>query len=213
MRFDKTFNTLSLPLPVLGDILVVQPAFIFPKADTTTNTTTITTITNTSSGGGETADTAEDLKAGSNYLLGFALCIFAAATCAVSNVLNVRINQSNERVTTAHLLLMSGVFSVLLALASTVFLPNRLLTDPYSLPPSSALALPVAAVMTLLAFWFVTLAVTITHRPTLISMLRSTEIILSLLTESVWWGHPPHYLSVLGSLLVTKTALSTLSDH
>ena len=98
---------------------------------------------------------------------------------------------------------MSGVFSVLLALASTVFLPNRKLTDPLSLPLSSALALPVAAVMTLLAFWFITLAVSITHRPTLISMLRSTEIILSLVTESVWWGHPPHYLSVIGSLLVT----------
>ena len=120
---------------------MVQPSFIFPKANTptliTTNTTTLITITTTNSsssssissngddGGVLTPESAEDLKAGSDYLLGVGLCLFAAATCAVSNVLNVRINQSNERVTTAHLLLMSGVFSVLLALGSTVFLPNQ----------------------------------------------------------------------------------------
>ena len=97
---------------------------------------------------------------------------------------------------------MTGVFSVLLSLASTVILPNRLITEPQSVPLSSALALPVAAVMTLLAFWFITLAVSITQLPTLISMLRSTEIIISLGTEAVWWGQPPDYLSVIGSLLV-----------
>lgn len=89
----------------------------------------------------------------------------------------------------------------------------RLLTAPKSLPLSSALALPVAAVMTLLAFWFVTLAVTITARPTLVSMLRSTEIILSLVTESVWWGQPPHYLSIIGSLLVTLGDIVRLGSH
>ena len=186
---------------------MVQPSFLFPSPAHNTSTSS-------GGGGGLTPLTAEDLKQDSdNYLLGVALSLFAAATCAASNVMNVKITQSNEAVTTGHLVLVAGLFSVLLPLLSSVFLPNRLLTAPQSLPLSSALALPVAAVMTLLAFWFVTLAVTITHRPTLISMLRSTEIILSLLTESVWWGHPPHYLSVLGSLLVTKTALSTLSDH
>ena len=205
MRFYRTFNTLRLLLPVLGDILVVQPSFIFPKTNTP-NTTTPTITTNTSSddeGGVLTPDTAEDLRAGSDYVLGVGLSLFTAAGVAVSNVLNVRITQSNERVTTAHLLLMSGVFSLLIALGSTVFLPNRLITDPQSLPLSSALALPVAAVMVLMAFWFITLAVSITYQPTLVSMLRSTEIILSLGTEFVWWGHLPHYLSVIGSLLVT----------
>ena len=204
VRFYRTFLTLSLLLPVLGDILVVQPSFIFPNTNTT-----VTTNTNTSSdvngvsGVEMTPDSAEDLKQGSHYMLGVGLCLFAAATCAGSNVLNVKITRSNERVSSVHLLLLTGVFSLLLSLASTVFLPNRLLTGPQSLPLSSALALPVAAVMTLLAFWFVTLAVSITRHPTLVSMLRSTEIILSLVTESVWWGRPPHYLSVLGSLLVT----------
>ena len=159
-----------------------------------------------------TPDSAEDLKQGSHYMLGVGLCLFAAATCAGSNVLAVRLTKSNERISTVHLLLLTGVFSLLLSLASTVFLPNRLLTGPQSLPLSSALALPLAAVMTLLAFWFLTLAVSITRRPTLVSMLRSTEIILSLVTESVWWGRPPHYLSVLGSLLVTICTYQSLSS-
>ena len=158
-----------------------------------------------------TPDSAEDLKQGSHYMLGVGLCLFAAASCAVSNVLNVKITRSNERVSTVYLLLLTGVFSLLLSLASTVFLPNRLLTGPQSLPLSSALALPLAAVMTLMAFWFVTLAVSITRHPTLVSMLRSTEIILSLVTESVWWGHPPHYLSVIGSLLVTFCVINNLT--
>ena len=85
-----------------------------------------------------------------------------------------------------------------------------LITAPLSLPTTSAVILLVSALMTFLAFWFITLVVTITKSPTLISMLRSTEIILSLVTESVWWGEPPHYLSVLGSLLVTFVLYCTV---
>ena len=173
----------------------MQPSFIFGRAETPITTTDGVRLS-------PPPETAEDLKQGSQYYLGVGLCLFVAASVAVSNVINVRIKRSNERVSTAHLLLMTGVFSVLLGLTSTVFLPNRLMTDPLAMPLSSALALPVAAVMTLLAFWFITLAVTITQLPTLISMMRSTEIIISLGTEAVWWGQPPHYLSVIGSLLV-----------
>lgn len=108
---------------MVGDILVVQPSFIFP----TTNTTIINTTNSSAGDDGELTppDTAEDLKAGSNYLLGVGLCLFAAASCAVSNVLNVKIKGSNESVTTAHLLTTTGLASLLLALVSTVFLPNR----------------------------------------------------------------------------------------
>ena len=180
---------------------MVQPSFIFASP-----------ANNSSSSGGLTPFTAEEMKQGTDYLLGVALSLSASATCAASNVMNVKISQSNPSVTTGHLVLVAGLFSVLLPVLSSVLLPNRLLTDPLSLPLSSALALPVAAVMTLLAFWFVTLAVRITHRPTLVSMLRSTEIIISLLTESVWWGQPPQYLSVIGSLLVTFYVLSQHSQ-
>ena len=147
---------------------MVQPSFLFPSPAHNTNTST-----SRGGGGGLTPLTAEDLKQDSdNYLLGVALSLLASATCAASNVMNVKISQSNEAVTSGHLVLVAGLFSVLLPLISSVLLPNRLLTDPQSLPLSSALALPVAAVMSLLAFSFVTLAVTITTRPTLVSMLR-----------------------------------------
>ena len=172
----------------------MQPSFIFGRTETTITTTDGVKLSQ--------PKTAQDLKQSSQYYLGVGLCLLVAAIVAVSNVINVKIKKSNEDVRTTHLVLMTGVFSILLSLLSTVFLPNRLITEPLSMPLSSTLALPVAAVMTLLAFWFITLAVTITQLPTLISMLRSTEIIISLGTEAVWWGQPPHYLSVIGSLLV-----------
>ena len=184
---------------------MVQPSFIFPSPGPPHNNNSNNNnnnITN-SSGDGLTPLTADDLKQDSqNYLLGVGLSLFASATCAASIVMNVKITESNASLTTEHLVLAAGIFSVLLPVISTVFLPNRLITEPLSMPLSSALALPVAAVMTLLAFWFITLAVSITQLPTLISMLRSTEIIISLGTEAVWWGQPPDYLSVIGSLLV-----------
>ena len=72
---------------------MVQPSFIFPSENTnTTNTTTTTTNTTTT-----TTITVEDLKAGSNYIIGVGLCLFTAASVAVATVINVRIQRSNPR--------------------------------------------------------------------------------------------------------------------
>ena len=178
---------------MLGDILVVQPPFIFPAPTNHTGTNR----------SGDPAS-AEEMKESSTYFLGVALCLLTAAACALANVVNVSVMKNNARITTDHLMLTSGIFSILLSLLSTPFLPNRLITDITSLPLTSAASLAVSAVMTLLAYWFITLAVTRTKSPTLISMLRSTEIVLSLGTEALWWGEPPGWLSVSGSLLVTS---------
>ena len=86
-------------LAVLGDIFVVQPSFIFPSAE---------------AGGG-----AEHLKQSSNYILGVVLSLSVAAAVALSNVMNVRIQERNQSVTSIHLVLLTGVFSVLLSLIST----------------------------------------------------------------------------------------------
>ena len=179
---------------MLGDILVVKPSFIFPGHVNNTNSTNVIEVT---------VESPEDLKESDNYMVGVCLCLYVSAACAMSNVINVSVMESNERITTSHLMVTSSVFSVLLSLASTVLLPNRLITAPLSLSLASAASILVSAVMTFLAFWFVILAVTITNSPTLITMLRSTEIVLSLVTESLWWGELPQYLSILGSLLVT----------
>ena len=177
---------------------MVQPPFIFPVSSNHTST-------NTSSDSGPVS--AKEMKEGSGYFLGVAICLCAAAACALANVVNVGVMKSNARITSVHLMLTSGLFSILLSLLSIPFLPNRLITDITSFPLTSAASLAVSAVMTLLAYWFITLAVTCTKSPTLISMLRSTEIVLSLGTEAVWWGEPPSWLSVSGSLLVTSVII------
>ena len=190
---------------MLGDVLVVQPSFIFPprptKQPTTTNLTNLTTDLTTDLTS-RSYETAEEMKEGGDYWLGVGLSLYVAAAVAMANVINVGVMKTNEVISTVHLMLMSGVFSVLLSLLSSLLLPNRLVTDPLSLPLNSIAFLLVSAVMMFVAFWSISLAVTITKTPTMISMLRSTEIVLSLGTESVWWGQPPHYLSVIGSLLV-----------
>ena len=186
---------------VLGDILVVQPSFLFPTSSATHTSTNITSSTS-SNLTSQSYTSAEEMKAGGEYLLGVGICFSVAAACAMGNVINVGVMKANERITTVHLMLMSGVFAVLLSLLTSLLLPNRLLTAPLSLSLTSTLSLLLSAGMTFMAFWFISLAVTITKTPTLISMLRSTEIVLSLGTESIWWGQPPHYLSIIGSLLV-----------
>ena len=65
-----------LPL-VLGDILVVQPSFIFGRAETPITTTDGVRLS-------PPPETAEDLKQGSQYYLGVGLCLFVAASVAVS---------------------------------------------------------------------------------------------------------------------------------
>merc|ERR1711892_425115 len=119
---------------------------------------------------------------------------------AAANVLSAKCNQMD--ITTSMLMLVSGFSSLLLSLFSSIFLSNRLLTDPLSLSIEAALLLPGSAFMTMIAYWTITLAVSITRHPTLINMLRSTEIIISLVTESLWWNKLPGTLSLVGSLLV-----------
>ena len=109
-------------------------------------------------------------------------------------------------------MLVSDISSFLLSLISTSFLPNRLLTYPQSLSLKAALLLPVSAGITMVAYWTITLAISITHHPTLISMLRSTEILISLVTEALWWNELPGTISLLGSLLVSACVL-TMAAH
>ena len=97
--------------------------------------------------------------------------------------------------------------TLLLSLICLTFLDNRLLTSPTSLSLKAAFLLLVASVVTMVAFWTITLAINYIRNPTLISMLRSTEIMISLVTESFWWHQLPGLLSLFGSLLVSVSVL------
>ena len=80
--------------------------------------------------------------------------------------------------------------------------PNRLVTAPLSLSSLSWALLLTTASLTLLAFWWLVLAVSLLQYPTLVQMLRSTEICLTLATEAVYTAQAPDPASALGSLLV-----------
>jgi len=221
----KIYSVILCVLIIVGDVLVVRPSFLFASEDENEvidedlnhPTLLLTNETITNQNDTEPSLTEEELKNNGHYYIGVGLCLYAAAAVSVANVINVSVIKSNESITTSHLVTMSGIFSVVLSLISTFFMANRLVTDPASLSLRAAIALPITSVMTLLAFWFITIAVTMTQHPTLVSMLRSTEIIISLVTESIWWGHSPHYLSIIGSLLVmfcvvTMTGAESLKE-
>jgi len=174
-------------LVVVGDVLVVQPQFLFGDKDST--------------------DYKEDgEKRGEFYFLGVALCFYAALCGAINNVSIAQCTKMN--VSTNQLMLVSGTFSVALSLVAISFMDNRLIFSPQTLPLKAASLLPFSAILTIVAFWTITLAVSLTRHPTLISMLRSTEILISLVTESIWWNHLPGLLSLFGSLLVAICVFS-----
>ena len=96
----------------------------------------------------------------------------------------------------------TGIWSVFISLVTIPLSPNRLVTAPLSLAPLSWAMLLLTASLALLAFWWLVLAVSLLQHPTLVQMLRSTEICLTLVTEAVYTASAPDTISALGSLLV-----------
>ena len=80
--------------------------------------------------------------------------------------------------------LSQGIWSVFISLVSAPLSPNRLVTAPLSLPSLSWAMLILVASLSMLAFWWLVLAVSLLQAPTLVQMLRSTEICLTLVTQA-----------------------------
>ena len=197
LKRPLSFISISLCLCiVLGDAFIVQPSFLF--GDRYGRNQSSNSLENVK-------DQVSLEKQGKLYYNGVALCFYASAAMAVANVVSTYCYK--KQVTTSNIMLVSGFSSFLLSMISAFFLPNRVLTAPLSLSMESMLLLPVSAVISMIAYWTLTLAVSITRHPTLVSMLRSTEILISLGTESLWWGQHPGNLSLFGSLLVTACIL------
>ena len=100
------------------------------------------------------------------------------------------------------MILFPGIWSVFISLVSAPMSPNRLVTAPLSLPSLSWAMLLLVAGLSMLAFWWLVLAVSLLEAPTLVQMLRSTEICLTLVTQAVVTARAPDPSSALGSLLV-----------
>jgi len=199
----RLFTILTISLCffiVVGDVLVIQPPFLFPN-DVVPHNKTQPLIAE---------ETKSDEKHGHNYYFGVALCFYAAAGISVANVVGAKCNKLS--ISTSQLMFVSGFSSVLLSLVSTIFLTNRVLTDPAALPTKAAALLPVSGCITMVAYWTITLAISITGNPTLIAMLRSTEILISLVTESIWWNEVPGSMSLVGALLVSFCVI-TMAGH
>ena len=97
-----------------------------------------------------------------------------------------------------------------MAVASLPLLPNMLVSAPSSLSPVSWAMLLVCSSITLIAVWATVTAVSLLPRPTLLAMLRSTEIPLSLVTEAFYWGALPGPVSVLGSIIVSHIMMKII---
>ena len=80
---------------------------------------------------------------------------------------------------------------------------NRLLTSPSSVSIVSGCILLLSSILTLMAFWFMVTAVSILQNPTLVTMIRTTEICISLVTEAIYWSKFPDPLSAVGSFIVS----------
>jgi len=189
---------------VCGDVLVVKPPFLFGQEEeggTLTNTTTNKDPLLRAS--------SETDKAA--YYFGVGLCLYAALTASLSNIFATKLNEMGMGPN--QLGLVAGVFAILLALVSMAFMENRVLAGTgLSLYP--ALLLPVSGLATMVAFWLITLALDLTRHPTLIMVMRSTEILLSLFTESLYQGRAPDTINILGSLLVlVSVVLMTVSKE
>jgi len=198
---------------IVGDVLVVKPPILFgneqnEQTDENNNRTGISKLILIHSSNYLTKDkeSAPSKEHDKMYFMGVALCLYAAIAGSVTNVLAIKCRML--RVSSSFLMLISGASSLVLSLVSSPILSNRLITSPLSLSSTAAGMLPVISVLTILAYWSITIALSITRNPTLISMLRSTEILISLVTEAIYWQQKPGVLSISGSILVSMCVLA-----
>jgi hypothetical protein len=137
---------------VLWDIMVVQPPFIFEEEGSTNNTTN--DFLESVEGGAP-----HEKHSGQYYYTGDALCFYTAAAIAGANVMGAQCTKVN--ISTSKLMLVSGFCSLILSLISSTFLPNRLLTNPQSLPLKACVLLPISGAITMKSYWTITLAISI----------------------------------------------------
>jgi len=189
---------------IVGDVLVVKPPIIFgdvpsdKPADVSDQIFIYISLLLRKSEGG----TAEHENL---YFVGVALCVYTAFAASVTNV--AAIKSKVLGVSSSFLMFVAGCSSLVLSLLSSTVLSNRLISSPLSLSLEAALMLPIISVLTILAYWTITKALSLTRNPTLISMLRSTEILISLVTEAIYWHQAPGVLPLFGSLLVSVCVL------
>lgn len=184
------FTVILCFLIVGGDVLVVQPDFIFNSTTLSNETLTATVLPEHN---------------GPSYFIGVGLSFYAAFVCALANIIQImasRLSSTKDKNSNHHMMLITGLWSILLSFVLLPIVPNRLLTSPSSVSIVSGCILLLSSILTLMAFWFMVTAVSILQNPTLVTMIRTTEICISLVTEAIYWSKFPDPLSAVGSFIV-----------
>ena len=94
-----------------GDILAVQPSFIFspiksPSHSNSSNATN-SSLTEGPEGG---MDTIESERDSSGYMLGVILCLLGAASASIINITQITLNKNFTEITKNHLIVSCGTF-------------------------------------------------------------------------------------------------------
>jgi len=214
---------------VIGEVLAVQPEFLFAKNDLVEVDENMTfpiiepgeeptemgmmELSNDDLDHSESKKTSSEEFGGeshkqidrssSKYIIGVCLCLYAAIASAAINVFQVFLSKKYENsVTKNHLITVTGFWNVIFSVMSLPVLSNRVLTSPLSMSTLTISMLLSSSLITVSAVWFMLTAVAITQNPTLVTMWMSTEICISLVTEAIYWHQLPNFISVVGSVLV-----------
>ena len=77
-----------------------------------------------------TSTSSQDQRLGSRYIIGVALCLYAAATDSVVNVVQVSLNR-RSKVTKNHLIIVTGMMSKIINLNLYIYLIPQTICDSF----------------------------------------------------------------------------------
>jgi len=138
------------------------------------------------------------------YYIGVALCLYVAVSSSLADIASTYCSKAG--VSTSMLMIGTGLASIIVSISGLAYSATSLWGLVVVLQGSLAYLVG-SGLMVMLAFWWVAAALALTRSPTLVAMLRSTEILLAMFTESAINTQLPDALSCSGSLLVLLCVL------
>jgi len=138
------------------------------------------------------------------YYIGVALCLYVAVSSSLADIASTYCSKAG--VSTSMLMIGTGLASIIVSISGLAYSATSLWGLVVVLQGSLAYLVG-SGLMVMLAFWWVAAALALTRSPTLVAMLRSTEILLAMFTESALNTQLPDALSCSGSLLVLLCVL------
>lgn len=182
-------------LLLAGMVLTVKPPFIFGgDGDSSSNTTSEPSVT----------ETLPPLLPGLGYYLGATLALGCAISGSASNVLIAKCQEVSSSV----LVFYSGLGGVILAVVFTATDPSiRDMEAADYFNPDEMLVLSLVTALGILGYFLHTRALLLLH-PTIVSALRTLEIVFAYLAQALLMGSIPDLLTLAGSSMVLISVLA-----